>query len=126
MNFLHLVRWIAQSATLVNSSIYENVLKKLTPDKKCQLDGLLSIEHSDTYSKFNYLKETPKRATIKHLKELENTYQLLLSMGDVENLIKNIPIAKIKHFASEAKVLDVSEINKFSVSKKYTLILSLI
>ena len=47
-------------------------------------------------------------------------------MGDVESLIKDIPIAKIKHFAAEAKVLDASEINKFSVAKRYTLILSLI
>jgi TnpA family transposase/uncharacterized coiled-coil protein SlyX len=124
--FSTLDRSVRHIRILVNSNIYENVLKKLTPDKKYKLDGLLSIEDSDTYSKFNYLKETPKRATIKHLKALESTYQLLLSMGDVENLIKDIPIAKIKHFAAEAKVLDVSEINKFSVSKKYTLILSLI
>ncbi|MEG0672316.1 Tn3 family transposase [Clostridium sp.] len=124
--FSTLNRSISHIRTLVNSNIYENVLKKLTTDKKCQLDNLLNVENSDTYSKFNYLKETPKSATIKHLKALENTYQLLLSMGDVENLIKDIPIAKIKHFSAEAKVLDASEINKFSVAKRYTLILSLI
>ena len=124
--FSTLNRSVSHIRTLVNSNIYENVLKKLTSDKKCQLDNLLNIENSDTYSKFNYLKETPKSATIKHLKALENTYQFLLSMGDMESLIKDIPIAKIKHFAAEAKVLDASEINKFSLAKKYTSILCLI
>jgi len=124
--FSTLDRSVRHIRTLVNSNIYENVLTKLTSDKKLMLDNLLTIENSENYSKFNYLKEIPKSATINHLKALENTYQLLLSMGDVESLIKEIPIAKIKHFASEAKVLDTSEINKFSVAKKYTLILSLI
>ena len=124
--FSTLNRSVSHIRTLVNSNIYETVLKKLTSDKKCKLDNLLSVENSDTYSKFNYLKETPKSATIKHLKALENTYQFLLSMGDIESLIKDIPIAKIKHFAAEAKVLDASEINKFSLAKKYTSILCLI
>lgn len=115
--FSTLDRSVRHIRTLVNSNIYENVLNKLTPDKKSQLDSLSNIENSENYSKFNYLKEIPKSATINHLKALENTYQLLLSMGDVETLIRDIPIAKIKHFASEAKVLDASEIIKFSAAK---------
>jgi DUF1009 family protein len=98
----------------------------LTLDKKHQLDSLLNVENSDNHSKFNYLKEIPKSATIKHLKAFESTYQLILSIGDVENLINDIPMAKIKNFASQANVLDVSEINDFSAAKKYTLVLCLI
>jgi TnpA family transposase/uncharacterized coiled-coil protein SlyX len=124
--FSTLDRSVRHIRTLVNSNIYENVLNKLTSGEKCQLDNLLNVENSETYSRFNSLKETPKRATINHLKALENIYQLLLSMGDVESLIKDIPIAKIKHFAAEARVLDASEINKFSIAKKYTSILCLI
>jgi len=124
--FSTLDRSVNHIRTLVNSNIYQNVLNKLTSDEEFQLNSLLNIENKEKYSKFNYLKEIPKSATINHLKALENTYQLLLSMGGVENLIKEIPISKIKHFASEAKVLDASEINKFTAAKKYTLILSLI
>lgn len=124
--FSTLDRSVRHIRALINSNIYENVVKNLTEDKKCQLGNLLIVENQDMYSKFNYLKEIPKSATIKHLKELENTYELILSIGNVENLINNIPITKIKHFAAEAKVLDASEINKFSSAKKYTLILSLI
>jgi TnpA family transposase len=124
--FSTLDRSVRHIRTLVNSVIYENVFMKLTSDKKSQLDSLLNVEDSSTYSKFNSLKENPKSATIKHLKELEGTYQLLMALGDVENLLRDIPIAKIKHFASEAKVLDASEISKFSAAKQYTLILSLI
>lgn len=124
--FSTLDRSVRHIRTLVNSKIYENVLNQLTLAKKLQLDNLLNIEDSENYSKFTYLKENPKSATINHLKALENTYQLILSMGDVESLLKEIPIAKIKHFASEAKVLDASEINNFSIARKYTLILSLI
>lgn len=98
----------------------------MTLDKKHQLDSLLNVENSDNHSKFNYLKEIPKSATIKHLKAFESTYQLILSIGDVENLINDIPMAKIKNFASQANVLDVSEINDFSAAKKYTLVLCLI
>jgi TnpA family transposase len=124
--FSTLDRSVRHIRTLVNTNIYENVFMNLTVDKKYQLDSLLNVEDSDIHSKFYYLKENPKSATIKHLKEFEGTYQLILSMGNVESLIKDIPIAKIKHFAAEAKVLDAAEIKKFSIAKQYTLILSLI
>lgn len=124
--FSTLDRSVRHIRTLVNNTIYENVLKKLSLDRKCQLDNLLITENSNAYSKFNYLKELPKSATIKHFKALEDTYQLILSIGDVEYLINDIPIAKLKHFAAETKVLDASEINDFSSAKKYTLILSFI
>lgn len=124
--FSTLDRSVRHIRTLVNSNIYNGIYKKLTPAKKEQLDSLLNIEDTENFSKFNYLKELPKSATINHLKALENTYKLILSFGEVEDLIKDIPISKIKHFASEAKVLDVAEISKFSTERMYTLIICLI
>ncbi|AJA46838.1 hypothetical protein CPAST_c07380 [Clostridium pasteurianum DSM 525 = ATCC 6013] len=124
--FSTLNRLVRHIRALVNSKIYENILSQLNDDKTAQLDRLLIIESSKNYSMFNYLKELPKAPKINHLKSLEDTYQLILSMGDVENLIQDIPLAKIKHFASEAKALDAAEMNKLSDSKRYTLILSLI
>lgn len=77
--FSTLDRSVRHIRTLVNSKIYENVLNKLTLAKKFQLDSLLNIEDSENYSKFTYLKEKPKSATINHLKALENTYHASIS-----------------------------------------------
>lgn len=124
--FNTLDRLVRHIRALVNSKIYESVLKKLTIDRKNQLDNLLYIENHETYSKFNFLKKPPKRATIKHIKELEEIYKLLLSVGDIDILIKDILISKVKNFAAEARVLDASEMSNYSDAKKYTLLVSLI
>lgn len=77
-------------------------------------------------SDFNYIKELPKSPKFSHFKDLQTKYAWLLSIGDVDRLLKGIPNVKIKHFAAEARALDISEMWKFLPPKRYTLLLSII
>ncbi|EOO23309.1 hypothetical protein ICC_06141 [Bacillus cereus BAG1X1-1] len=61
------------------------------------------------------------------MKELQNKLDFITSfMSNIEELLKEIPNSKIKHFASEALVLDASEIKDFHMAKRYMLLLSVI
>jgi hypothetical protein len=54
------------------------------------------------------------------------SFAWLLSIGEVERLLKDVPNAKVKHFAAEARVLDASEMQKMTEPKRYALLLCII
>lgn len=113
--------------TLVNSRIFETVLTRLSPSERKELDSLLeSIPNPQKKSLFFTIKQLPKRSSLEHLQELlDHIVMLTDTVGSDQHLL-NIPYAKIKHFAAEAKVLDAAELKKFTPPKRYVLILSMI
>jgi TnpA family transposase len=110
----------------VNTQLFNEVMDKLTVSEKNQLNQLLEPNKQKSRSDFNYLKEVPKSAKLSHLQELQNKFTWLLSIGEVDRLLKIVPNAKIKHFAAEARALDVSEMQKFSEPKRYILLLCIV
>jgi hypothetical protein len=58
------------------------------------------------------------------MKEIQNKLHWLTNfIGEIDSLLKDIPNSKIKHFALEAKALDVSELKDFNLPKRYILLL---
>lgn len=113
--------------TLVNSRIFETVLKRLSELERKQLDTLLEISPNlQKKSLFFAIKQLPKRATLAHLQDLLHHIIKLSETVDSDQYLLDIPYAKIKHFAAEAKALDAAELKKFTPPKRYVLILSLI
>jgi TnpA family transposase len=49
-----------------------------------------------------------------------------LNFGDISRHLDGIPLAKIRHFAAQAKVLDAQGLRDYLAPKRYTLLLSLI
>lgn len=112
--------------TLVNSRIFETVLKRLSELELKQLDTLLEISPNlQKKSLFFAIKQLPKRSTLGHLQDLLDHIIKLSETVDSDRYLLDIPYAKIKHFAAEAKALDAAELKKFS-PKRYVLILCLI
>ncbi len=113
--------------TLVNSRIFETVLKRLSELERKQLDTLLEISPNlQKKSLFFAIKQLPKRSTLAHLQDLLDHIIKLSETVDSDQYLLDIPYAKIKHFAAEAKALDAAELKKFTPPKRYVLILSLI
>jgi TnpA family transposase len=113
--------------TLVNSRIFETVLKRLSLSEREELDTLLEVgTNPQKKSLFFAIKQLPKRSSLMHLQDLlDHIVNLSDTVGSDQHL-QDIPYAKIKHFAAEAKALDAAEIKKFSPPKRYVLILSMI
>ena len=113
--------------TLVNSRIFETVLKRLSLSEREELDTLLEVgTNPQKKSLFFAIKQLPKRSSLMHLQDLlDHIVKLSDTVGSNQHL-QDIPYAKIKHFAAEAKALDAAEIKKFSPPKRYVLILSMI
>ena len=113
--------------TLVNSRIFETVLKRLSLSERKELDTLLEVgTNPQKKSLFFAIKQLPKRSSLVHLQDLlDHIVKLSDTVGSDQHL-QDIPYAKIKHFAAEAKALDAAEIKEFSPPKRYVLILSMI
>lgn len=124
--FSTLDRMAARIRTLVNYRYFNSVLSRLAAADRNQLDRLLDTDEPGRRTDFNYLKEPPKSATLSHMQDLQANFAWLLTLGDVDRILADIPNAKIKHFAAEARVLDAREIKDFAPPKRYTLLLSMI
>ena len=113
--------------TLVNSRIFETVLKRLSLSEREELDTLLEVgTNPQKKSLFFAIKQLPKRSSLMHLQDLLDHIVKLSDTVGSEQHLQDIPYAKIKHFAAEAKALDAAEIKEFSPPKRYVLILSMI
>lgn len=124
--FSTLDRLVRRVRTLVNFRFFRSVLERLPVEEQRRLDRLLDTNEPTHRSDFNYLKEPPKSATLTHMQNLQARFSWLLTMGDVERLLQDIPNAKIKHFAAEARALDASELRRFTPPKRYTLLVSML
>ncbi|SFP68381.1 Tn3 family transposase [Salibacterium halotolerans] len=111
---------------LINEQYFQNVFEQLPQEKRQHIEQLLYKKEDHFYSPYNRLKHLPKKPNLSQIKEQIDLYHWLLSFGDGNKYLEGIPPVKIKHFAGQAKVLDVQEIKDFSDAKRYTLVLSLI
>ncbi len=124
--FNTLDRLVGRVRTLVNQKLFSKVISRLEDDYIQRLNDLLSSHYVERRSPYNDLKQLPKRPTRDHLNDLIVHLIWLDSLGEVKAFLNDITVAKIQHFAAEARVLDASEIKEFSQPKRITLLLSLI
>jgi len=124
--FNTLDRLVGRVRTLVNQKLFSKVISRLEDDYIQRLNDLLSSHSVQRRSPYNDLKQLPKRPTRDHLNDLIVHLIWLDSLGEVKAFLNNITVAKIQHFAAEARVLDASEVKEISQPKRITLLLSLI
>lgn len=124
--FNTLDRLVGRVRTLVNQKLFSKVISRLEDDYIQRLNDLLSSHSVERRSPYNDLKQLPKRPTRDHLNDLIVHLIWLDSLGEVKAFLNNITVAKIQHFAAEARVLDASEVKEISQPKRITLLLSLI
>jgi TnpA family transposase len=124
--FSTLDRLIRRIRSLVNRRFWNTILRRISSADIMRLDALLVPDAKAYRTPYNSLKELPKKPTLKHLQELLSHLEWLLGLGDFENVLKDIPPLKIKHFAGEAKALDAAELKDFNEPKRCALLICLI
>ena len=112
--FNTLNRLVRRVRNLVNQNLFKLVISRLSNDYQQRLLDLLDNHPVEYRSLYNNLKQLPKRPTRNHLNDLIVHLIWLDSLGDIKPLLADITVAKIQHFAAEARVLDASEIKEFN------------
>jgi hypothetical protein len=120
--FSTLDRMAGRTRTVVNRRLFATVDTRLSPDVLKSLDSLLVVVPGQRRSAYNDLKALPKRPTVGHLGALLDHLVWLDDVGDMAPLLVGVPIAKVVHFAAEAKALDAAELGDVSPPKRRTLL----
>jgi TnpA family transposase len=126
--FSTLDRLIGHIRSMVNNRLFILCSEGLSINEQIYLDQLLvaTSDEVDGNATLNLLKSPPKSAKLSGVKLLQSKFDILMSFGDAKRLLKPIAPTKVRHFASLARVLDISEFQDINLPKRRTLLLCLV
>lgn len=111
----------------VQTRIFESVSGRIGDAHRENLKALLQTDKFEQrQSEYNRLKKSAKRPTRKHLETLVDHLEWLESIPGLERVFEGIPDTKVRYFAAQAMVYDVSELKECGEAKRYTLMVALI
>jgi len=106
----------------VHQTLYAQMTAALSAAEKTRLDALMSVH--DGRSEFTRLKDTPRRATLKHLRQWTERLTWLEAIIAPQPFLRDIAHTKIQQFAAEAAALDVGDIRNIPYGpRRYSLLL---
>nr|MDP9479335.1 DUF4158 domain-containing protein [Actinomycetota bacterium] len=108
-----------------NLRLFSRVDEGLTDAGRAKLDGLLEADARGR-SDLNVLKASPKSATKKNLKELQERLSWLEYLVDTGGLLSGIPNQKVAHLAAQARALDASELKSVGPHRRRAMLVCLI
>lgn len=126
--FSTLDRLIGHIRSMVNNRLFALCSEGLSINEQIYLDQLLVAtgNEGDENATLNLLKSPSKSAKLSGVKLLQSKFDILMSFGDAKRLLKPIAPTKVRHFASLARVLDISEFQDINLPKRRTLLLCLV
>lgn len=115
-----LERLAANVRMAVHEDIFSRIDQRVGDELRAKIKQLLTPtkRRGDRTTAWTRLKELPRRATLGHLRALEDHLDWLLSWGAVEPPLHGIAPAKLKDFAAEARGLSATEMHDFSPKKR--------
>ncbi len=126
-SFEVLERLVRSARHQTHQDIYQRIFLKLSQDDQEQLNQLLIVPEDHFITSFGKIKAYPNTAKFSNINEWKERLVWLNSLVDTAQLVKEIPFTKIKQFATEANVLETSDmLDIASDSKRFTLLISLI
>jgi hypothetical protein len=125
--FSRLDRLVNRMRAEVHARIYDRVAARLMAEHAAALDALLIKPPDNTTTEFNRLKQTPGPATPTTVRLWIERLDWLTGVIDPDPLLEGIAHTKLRQFAAEAAVLEVSDLLDISQrGKRYTLLLALV
>jgi TnpA family transposase len=126
--FSTLDRLIGHIRSMVNNRLFALCSEGLSINEQIYLDQLLVAtgNEGDENATLNLLKSPPKSAKLSGVKLLQSKFDILMSFGDAKRLLKPIAPTKVRHFAAQARVLDISEFQDINLPKRRTLLICLL
>lgn len=125
--FSTLDRLVNHLRTEVHERIYDQVAQHLTITDMAALDNLLVVPPGAITTPFNRLKQAPGPTTFAAIKLWADRLQWLDSLINPDAILQDIAHTKQRQFASEAAMLEVSDLlDIVQPGKRHTLLLCLI
>ncbi|MCP3927366.1 MAG: Tn3 family transposase, partial [Desulfobacterales bacterium] len=109
----------------VNNVFYKQINNDLTKKQKSLIASLLD-KPEEGRSLWHRLKHEPRQPTTKNMREFAKHMHWLRSLNKKNARFDFIPEIKVKHFADEAKTLDLTGIDETRENKKYAFMAALI
>jgi TnpA family transposase len=119
-------RFAGRAHAAADRRLFRRTMRHISGEQRQALDQLLTVEFERSFSAFQTLKASAKKATLSHLAELLSHLEWLESLGNIDAVLAEVPPAKRRAFANEAKALDASELKDYSDAQRCTLILCMI
>ena len=116
-------RWVIATCNVVHAEIFEAIYKKLTPELRAEISGLLNASESQQRSYFNALKEYPPSAKIKSINTYLERYQKLsaLNLSAFDNHF--IDASFLDYLYKLTKHYNARDIRRFDKYKRYSLVI---
>src|SRR5262249_54900414 len=91
----------------VHQDLYTRITASLEASEMARLDALLHIR--DGRTDFNRIKDTPRQATLKHLRQWTTRLTWLEAILPTRPFLTDTAHTKVQQFAAEAAALDVGD-----------------
>jgi hypothetical protein len=109
----------------VHQDLYTRITAKLGAAERERLDALLHVR--DGRTDFTRIKETPRQATLKHLRQWTERLAWLESIVPTRPFLTEIAHTKIQQFAAEVAALDVGDLRDIHhLPRRYSLLICLL
>jgi TnpA family transposase len=106
----------------VHQKLYACITASLSASETERLDQLLQVH--DGRTDFNRIKDTPRQATLKHLRQWTERLKWMESILTTRPFLKDIAYTKIQQFAAEASALGVRDMHDIhSLPRRYSLLI---
>jgi TnpA family transposase len=106
----------------VHQDLYTRMTASLEASEMERLDTLLHVR--DGRTDFNRIKDTPRQATLKHLRQWTERLKWLESILPTRPFLTEIANTKVQQFAAEAAALDVGDMRDIhNQSRRYSLLI---
>jgi Domain of unknown function (DUF4158) len=108
----------------VHQALYTRITAPLSPNEQERLDALLQVREGRT--DFTRIKDNPRGASLKQMRRWSDRLAWLEALFAAGPLLKGIAKTKLRQFAAEASVLDVTDMRRMDSARRYSLLICLL
>jgi len=110
----------------VNRHIHRQIFAELGDKGRSSIDALLKVTPANAKSDWEMLKRDPGKPTVNNLRKLITQMEWVGTWYMELKALKDLPDAKLRNFAAEAKSLDAARMQEMEQHKRYALAMTLI
>ncbi|CAO3363360.1 Tn3 family transposase, partial [Azospirillum palustre] len=121
-----LLRIALAARAAVNRGYHRQVANALPADVLKRLNELLVLPPGQTRTAWDRVKTEPKRPTPRHLQEFLRHLDWLREQGSGTAVFAEVPDAKVRHFAAEARCLTANVLSRMVEPKRLALMAALL
>jgi hypothetical protein len=110
----------------VNAEIFAQVVARMAPEGRQQMQALLATAELDGRSMFNRLKKPAQRASWSRFKAQADYLEQVDELGDTAAWMEGISPSKVADFAGEAAAQDAAAMGDYEPTKRLALVACLV